>query len=58
MGTLYMRISQDNNLAERDNGRYNLVKDFFSNDMDLNDLYDSEAVIWIDWGEYDEDVVR
>ena len=24
---------------------YNLVKDFFSNDMDLNDLYDSEAVI-------------
>ena len=37
---------------------YNLVKDFFSNDMDLNDLYDSEAVIWIDWGEYDEDVVR
>ena len=26
-------------------GMYNLVKDFFSNDMDLNDLYDSEAVI-------------
>ena len=37
---------------------YNLVKDFFSNDMDLNDLYNSEAVIWIDWREYDEDVVR
>ena len=37
---------------------YNLVKDFFSNDMDLNDLYDSEAIIWIDWREYDEDVVR
>lgn len=37
---------------------YNLVKDFFSNDMDLNDLYDSEAIIWIDWGEYDEDVVN
>ena len=37
---------------------YNLVKDFFSNDMDLNDLYDSEAIIWIDWREYDEDVVN
>lgn len=26
--------------------------------MDLNDLYDSEAIVWIDWREYDEDVVR
>ena len=39
-------------------GMYNLVKDFFSNNMDLNDLFDSEAIIWIDWREYDEDVVR
>ena len=39
-------------------GMYNLVKDFFSNNMDLNDLYDSEAIVWIDWREYDEDVVR
>lgn len=37
---------------------YNLVKDFFSNNMDLTDLFDSEAIIWIDWREYDEDVVR
>ena len=37
---------------------YNLVKDFFSNNMDLNDLFDSEAIIWIDWREYDEDVVN
>lgn len=37
---------------------YNLVKDFFSHDMDLVDLFDSEAIIWIDWREYDEDVVN
>ena len=37
---------------------YNLVRDFFSHDMDLNDLFDSEAIIWIDWREYDEDVVN
>ena len=37
---------------------YTLVKDFFSHDMDLDDLFDSEAIIWIDWREYDEDVVR
>lgn len=37
---------------------YNLVKDFFSHDMDLNDLFDSEAIIWIDWREDDEDVVN
>ena len=39
-------------------GMYNLVKDFFSHDMDLVDLFDSEAIIWIDWREYDEDVVH
>ena len=39
-------------------GMYNLVKDFFSNDMNLNDLFDSEAISWIDWREDDEDVVR
>ena len=39
-------------------GMYNLVKDFFSNNMDLTDLFDSEAIIWIDWREYDEDVVN
>ena len=37
---------------------YNLVKDFFSHDMDLNDLFDSETIIWIDWREDDEDVVN
>ena len=37
---------------------YNLVKDFFSHDMDLDDLFDSEAIIWVDWREDDEDVVR
>ena len=37
---------------------YTLVKDFFSHDMDLVDLFDSEAIIWIDWREYDEDVVN
>ncbi|MFR2414335.1 MAG: hypothetical protein ACLS7C_03045 [Veillonella nakazawae] len=37
---------------------YNLVRDFFSHDMDLDDLFDSEAIIWIDWREYDEDVVN
>ena len=37
---------------------YKLVKDFFSHDMDLDDLFDSEAIIWIDWREYDEDVVH
>ena len=37
---------------------YTLVKDFFSHDMDLVDLFDSEAIIWIDWREYDEDVVH
>ena len=39
-------------------GLYNIVKDFFSHDMDLDDLFDSEAIIWIDQREYDEDVVR
>lgn len=37
---------------------YNLVKDFFSHDMDLDDLFDSETIIWIDWREYNEDVVH
>lgn len=37
---------------------YKLVKDFFSHDMDLDDLFDSEAIIWIDWREDDEDVVN
>lgn len=37
---------------------YKLVKDFFSHDMDLVDLFDSEAIIWIDWREGDEDVVN
>ena len=37
---------------------YTLVKDFFSHDMDLDDLFNSEAIIWIDWREDDEDVVR
>ena len=37
---------------------YTLVKDFFSHDMDLVDLFDSEAIIWIDWREDDEDVVN
>ena len=37
---------------------YNLVKDFFSHDLDLDDLFDSEAIIWIDWREDDEDVVN
>ena len=39
-------------------GMYTLVKDFFSHDMDLVDLFDSEAIIWIDWREDDEDVVN
>ena len=37
---------------------YKLVKDFFSHDMDLDDLFYSEAIIWIDWREDDEDVVN
>ena len=37
---------------------YKLVRDFFSHDMDLVDLFDSEAIIWIDWREDDEDVVN
>ena len=37
---------------------YDQVRSFFANDIDLNDLYDSEAAVWIDWREYDEDVVR
>ena len=39
-------------------GLYNIVKDFFSHDMDFDDLFDSEAIIWIDWREDDEDVVN
>ena len=37
---------------------YKELRSFFANDMDLTDLFDSEAIIWIDWREYDEDVVR
>ena len=37
---------------------YKELRSFFANDMDLNDLFDSEAIIWIDWREYDEDVVN
>ena len=37
---------------------YNQVRSCFANDMDLTDLFDSEAIIWIDWREYDEDVVN
>ena len=28
---------------------YNQVRSCFANDMDLTDLFDSEAIIWIDW---------
>ena len=37
---------------------YNQVRSCFANDIDLNDLFDSEAIIWIDWREDDEDVVN
>ena len=37
---------------------YKELKSFFANDMDLDDLFDSEAIIWIDWREDDEDVVN
>ena len=37
---------------------YKLVKDFFSHDFELDDLFDSESIIWIDWREDDEDVVN
>ena len=37
---------------------YNQVRSCFANDMDLTDLFDSEAIIWIDWREYDEDVLH
>ena len=37
---------------------YKELRSFFTNDMDLTDLFDSEAIIWIDWREYDEDVVN
>lgn len=34
---------------------YKELRSFFVNDIDVNDLFDSEAIIWIDWC---EDVVR
>ena len=37
---------------------YKELRSFLANDIDLNDLFDSEAIIWIDWREYDEDVVN
>ena len=37
---------------------YKELRSFFANDIDVNDLFDSEAIIWIDWREYDEDVVN
>lgn len=37
---------------------YKELRSFFANDIDLTALFDSEAIIWIDWREYDEDVVR
>ena len=37
---------------------YKELRSFLANDMDLNDLFDSEAIIWIDWREDDEDVVN
>lgn len=37
---------------------YKELRSFFANDIDVDDLFDSEAIIWIDWREYDEDVVN
>ena len=37
---------------------YKELRSFFANDIDLTDLFDSEAIIWIDWRVYDEDVVN
>ena len=37
---------------------YKELRSFFANDIDVNDLFDSEAIIWIDWREDDEDVVN
>ena len=37
---------------------YKELRHFFANDIDLTDVFDSEAIIWIDWREYDEDVVH
>ena len=33
---------------------YKELRSFFVNDIDVNDLFDSEAIIWIDWREDDE----
>ena len=37
---------------------YKELRHFFANDIDLTDVFDSEAIIWIDWREYDEDVAN
>lgn len=37
---------------------YKELRSFFANDIELTDLFDSEAIIWIDWREYDEDVMN
>ena len=37
---------------------YDQVQRFLDNEFELDDFAESDAVVWIDWREYDEDVVR
>ncbi len=37
---------------------FEIVKEFMKNSGNIDLIWDSEALIWIDWREYDEDIVR
>ena len=37
---------------------FEIVKEFMKNSENIDLIWDSEALIWIDWREYDEDIVR
>ena len=37
---------------------YNEIKNFFENPVDnMENFFNSRAITWIDWGEYDEDII-
>lgn len=37
---------------------YDEVRHFFENKQTLDDFFESKAIIWVDWREYDEDVIH
>lgn len=39
------------------NNTVKLVEEFFQKSLSLDDFWDADALTWVDWREYDEDII-